>query len=181
MKLRGRAGFRDDGGTTLVPPWFPTIFLVSAVVLVPWTALVIASLPDHYKANHWSMAWTGFDIGLGLALAATAVAVLRRSTFAELAATVSGTLLVCDAWFDVMTSRGTKDVAQAVASALLVELPLAGLCFWVARNIARALEVVRPFLLEAGFRVEGRKLVPPPTSDDAVPEPVAGVETRSAS
>jgi hypothetical protein len=134
-------------------------------VLIPWTALVIASLPDHYTANHWAIAWTGFDVGLGLALAGTAIAVLRRSAFAELVATVTGTLLVCDAWFDVLTSRGTTDVVQAGLSALFVELPLAGLCFWAARNIAHAMEVVRPYLQAAGFTIEDRKLVAPTPPD----------------
>ena len=131
--LRARAGLSRGGGTTLVPPWFAPVFLLCAAVLIPWTALLFVTLPPHYRAAHWALAWTGFDVGLGLALATTAVAILHRSAFAELAATVTGTLLVCDAWFDVLTSRGTTDVVQAGLSALLIELPLAGLCFWTAR------------------------------------------------
>jgi ATPase subunit of ABC transporter with duplicated ATPase domains len=73
-----------------------------------------------------------------LALAATAVAVARRSPFAEVTAAVTGTLLVCDAWFDVLTSRGMSDVVQAGLEAALVELPIAALCFWMATNLAHA-------------------------------------------
>jgi hypothetical protein len=118
-------------------------------------------LPRHYVANHWQVAWGGFDIGLGLALATTAVLVARRSPYAEVTATITGSLLVCDAWFDVLTSRGVSDVAQAAASAVLIELPLAALCFWMARNLAHAVEIARPFLQAAGFTIAENKLVPP--------------------
>jgi hypothetical protein len=135
--------------------------LVCAVVLIPWTALLFATLPRDYVANHWDLAWGGFDLGLGVALASTAVLVVRRSPYAEVTATITGTLLVCDAWFDVLTSRGVSDIAQATASAVLIELPLAGLCFWMARNVARAVEIARPFLQAAGFTIAECKLVPP--------------------
>lgn len=160
--LRARAGLRLGSGRWLVPPWIAPALLVCAVVLIPWTALLFATLPRHYVANHWRLAWGGFDVGLGVALAATAVMVARRSPFAEVTATITGTLLCCDAWFDVLTSRGASDVAQAVASAVLIELPLAALCFWMARNLARAVEVARPFLRAAGFTVANNRLVAPP-------------------
>jgi hypothetical protein len=127
----------------------------------PTTEIRIATLPSHYVANHWELAWGGFDIALGIALASTAILVARRSPFAEITATITGTLLVCDAWFDVLTSRGTSDISQAVATAFLIELPLAALCFWMARNVAHAVEVARPFLQAEGFTVAANKLVPP--------------------
>jgi hypothetical protein len=160
--LRARAGLRFGRGRWLVPPWIAPALLVCAVVLIPWTALLFATLPRHYVANHWRLAWGGFDVGLGAALAATAVMVARRSAFAEVTATITGTLLCCDAWFDVLTSRGASDIAQAVASAALIELPLAALCFWMARNLARAVEVARPFVRAAGFTVANNRLVAPP-------------------
>lgn len=147
-----------------MPPWIALAFLFCAVVLIPWAALLFLTLPRHYGANHWWLAWGGFDVALGASLAATAVATLRRSPFGEVAAAVTGTLLLCDAWFDVLTSRGTSDVVQAVVSALLIELPLAVVCFWIATNIARAVETARPYLLAAGFTIRDRKLVPPPSS-----------------
>ena len=84
-------------------------------------------------------------------------------------ATVTGTLLCCDAWFDVLTSRGASDVAQAVASAVLVELPIAAVCFWMAGNLAHAVEVARPFLQAAGFTIANNKLVPPSPMSDPGP------------
>jgi len=147
-----------------VPPWIAPAFVLCALILIVWAAFLIFSLPRNYTANHWRVAWGGFDIGLGLALVATAVAVFRRSPFAEVAAAVSGTLLVCDAWFDVLTSHTTGEVVQASLEAALVELPLAALCLWMAANLARAVEVARPFLRTAGFRIEGNRLLPPEDS-----------------
>jgi len=173
-ELRARAGFRLGRGRWLVPPWIAPALLGCAIVLFPWTALLFATLPRHYAANHWKVAWGGFDIGLGLALATTALMVARRSPLAEVTATITGTLLLCDAWFDVLTSRGVSDVTQAAASASFIELPLAALCFWMARNIAHAVEVARPFLQAAGFTIVDNKLVPPD-------EPTKSSELRSAS
>jgi hypothetical protein len=80
-----------------VPPWIAPAFILCAFILIVWAGFLILTLPRNYTANHWHVAWGGFDIGLGVALVATAVAVVRRSPYAEVAAAVSGTLLVCDA------------------------------------------------------------------------------------
>jgi hypothetical protein len=161
LSLRAAAGLRRGDGSALVPPWVAPAFLVCALVLTVWSTLLFATLPRRYGADHWRLAWSGFDVGLAFALAATAISVVRRSPFGEIAAAVTGTLLVCDAWFDILTSHGASDVAQAVAEAALVELPLACLCFWIAHNFARAMETARPYLQEAGFTIRDRKLVPP--------------------
>jgi hypothetical protein len=161
LQLRAPMAFRAGGARWLMPPWIAPAFVLCALVLVPWTGYLFGALPPHYTANHWAIAWGGFDIGLALALASTAILIVRRSPFAEVTATVTGTLLVCDAWFDVLTSRGTSAVVQATVEAVFVELPLAALCFWIARNLAHAIEVARPFLQAAGFTIRGNRLVPP--------------------
>jgi hypothetical protein len=100
LQLRARAGLRKGHGRWLIPPWIAPAFLLCAVVLLSWTAFLFFALPRHYVANQRQLAWGGFDVGLEFALASTAVAVARRSPFAEVTA-VTGTLLVCDAWVDV--------------------------------------------------------------------------------
>ncbi|SRR5258705_4719166 len=164
IRLRARAGLRSGRGRWLVPPWIAPAFLLCAAILLVWAAVLIFTLPPNYTANHWRVAWGGFDIGLGTAMIATAVAIIRRSPFAEIAAAVTGTLLICDAWFDVLTSRTSAELVQAGLEAILIELPLAALCYWMATNLARAVEVARPFLRAAGFRIEGNRLVPPEDS-----------------
>jgi hypothetical protein len=118
----------------------PPLFAAAALALVPWSVLLAISLPCHYSARHWGIAWAGFDAGLGLALSSTAVAALRRAPWLDRAAVAAGTLLVADAWFDVVTSRGAAAVALATTEALAVELPLASLCIWVAHASARPRE-----------------------------------------
>jgi len=164
IQLRAQVALRRGNGRWLIPPWIAPAFLLCAIVLLPWTAVLFLTLPRHYVANHWSLAWGGFDIGLGLALAATAISVARRSPYAEVTAAVTGTLLVCDAWFDVLTSRGTTDVMQAALLAVFIELPIAALCFWMATNIAHAVEIARPYLQRAGFTIAHNRLVPPAES-----------------
>jgi hypothetical protein len=45
-------------------------------------------------------------------------------------------MLIIDAWFDVTTSD-RHDAAMAILLAVLVELPLAGLCGWIALRVQR--------------------------------------------
>ena len=154
---------RSDPGRVpwLIPLWIAGLLAAVGVLLVPWAVYLFVALPPDYTANHWWLAWGGFDVALFLVLLGTALAIVRRSAYAEMAATVAGTLLICDVWFDVLTSHGTRDVVQAVVAALLVEIPLAVLCFWTASNFVRAVETVRPFLRAAGFRMREGRLVPP--------------------
>ena len=53
------------------------------------------------------------------------------------AASSAATLLLCDAWFDVMTSQTSHELGVALVMAVLAEGPLALLCIWVARNSER--------------------------------------------
>ncbi len=153
---------RLDDGARVVPFWVAPAFFIVSVGLVPWIAWLFWSLPDEATAAHWRLAWGGFDIGLSIGLASTAVLVFRRSPLAEVSAAVTGTMLVCDAWFDVLTSRGTTQVVVAAVLAVVAELPLAVFCFWIARSVERVLEDAAPYLLAEGFRIEHRRLVPPP-------------------
>jgi hypothetical protein len=102
-------------------------------------------------AAHWEVAWGGFDVGLAVLLIATAVTLIRRSPTAEIFAAMTAAFLFCDAWFDVLTSRGTTKIAIAIAEALLVELPLAVTCLWIARNVERVVTDVRPLRERAGL------------------------------
>jgi hypothetical protein len=107
------------------------------LVLLPWTVYLALSLPDQFQARHWSAAWVGFDVLLLASLAGAGVAVWRRLQILIPLSLVAGTLLVCDAWFDISLDWGTRDVWGSVASAFLVELPLAFLLFLRARRLFR--------------------------------------------
>ncbi|MGO4752206.1 hypothetical protein AB4212_26960 [Streptomyces sp. 2MCAF27] len=112
-------------------------FGLCVVALVPWTAYLAVSLPDHFEARHWPMVWVGFDVMLLASLAAAGVAVwLRRQALVPLSF-VAATLLVCDAWFDISLSWGKDDVWWSLASAALFELPLAALLIARARRVLK--------------------------------------------
>lgn len=135
-----------------------------ALVLLPWSAFLSATLPSRHVAEHWELAWTGFDLFEAAAIIGTFVAVLRRSPAVTVLATIAGTALLCDAWFDLVTASPGRDVQWALLFAVFAELPLAALCFWIAvdsdralASAARASEAVPPPTASPARRVEGRQ------------------------
>src|SRR5579862_9373938 len=86
------------------PRWVTTLLALAAAGLLPWTLWLTFTLPSRHETEHYDVAWVVFDIGLFCAFAATAWAALRASEWLVPFAAVTGTMLVCDAWFDVVTS-----------------------------------------------------------------------------
>ena len=113
------------------------VFMGSCVVLAAWIAVLMLTLPKHYTADHWRGAWVGFDIALLAAFAGTAWAAWRERQVLIILLTVTGTLLCCDAWFDVILDLGTRNIWMSVASAVFAELPLAFIMFTAARRLVR--------------------------------------------
>jgi hypothetical protein len=138
----------------------------SAAVLVPWTAYLAVTLPPRYVANNWDVTWVGFDVMLLVMMVATAVLGYLRRQLLVLTAFATGVLLVCDAWFDVMTAHG-GDQASSVASALLIELPLAAVLIMGAFQILR-LTAARLWVLDPGAHVWDIRIPLPSEADSAV-------------
>lgn len=122
------------GPTAKHARWLGPIYAVFAVIMIPWTTYLGFVLPDHQLNSHYDVAWAGFDVGLILALAWTAWSALRRSTWLPIAATCSASMLVVDAWFDVVTSMAGSDRWISVLSAVFLELPTAVISAWLARG-----------------------------------------------
>ena len=114
---------------------FVFFLTVCSAALVPWIIFLAFTLPHRYVAGHWTLTWVGFDIALLTGLALTAWFAWRRRQAVVITAFITGTLLTCDAWFDVTTASGRLDAVTAIASALLLELPLAALLFAVASHL----------------------------------------------
>ena len=110
---------------------------VCALLLVPWIVYLAVELPQQSRTAHYDVVWVGFDIAMFAALAGLGWCAWRRSTYTEVMAAVTATMLVTDAWFDVVTANNNVRRMEAFASALLIELPLAALCAWVAQNAER--------------------------------------------
>jgi len=127
--------------------WAAPAFAFCTLVLIPWSVYLYGSLPAHQLSRHYNFAWAGFDILEAIALGATAWFAFRRSHYLAIAASTAATLLVVDAWFDVLTST-RHQVLQSIVLALCVELPLAAVCGWLAYH-AEHLEGERIDLLLA--------------------------------
>jgi hypothetical protein len=135
-ELQPRLARRSVAVTERARRWFVIVVGVASVLMIPWVITLAVRLPPRYLAGHWRATWVGFDVALMVTLACTAWAALRRRQVVVLAALVSGTLLACDAWFDIMTASG-PDRWVSLATAVLVELPLAGWLFFVSHHLVR--------------------------------------------
>ena len=108
------------------------------VILAGWIVVLAATLPRHFDAHHWRAVWVNFDVLLFAAFAGTAWAIWRERQVLILLLAGIGTMLCCDAWFDVGTSLATSGVWISLLTAVLAELPLAFLAFAGARRLLRA-------------------------------------------
>jgi hypothetical protein len=134
------------------PGWVAPVYLTLTVLLIPWIIYLGFAPPAQLGAEGWRAAWVGFDIMEAVALAATAWLAYRRSTWIDMAATATAVLLIVDAWFDIMTSEGGWSLTRAVVAALTLELPLAALSLWIARNAQVVNEIVTRWLIERSSR-----------------------------
>jgi hypothetical protein len=110
--------------------WLPVALAIAPLALVPSLVIELVVTPGLQIAQHLRLAWTGLDVFELLAMAYTGRALHRRSATAVVPATVTGTLLLCDAWINVISSAAAAR-SEGIALAF-VEIPVAALSFWVA-------------------------------------------------
>src|SRR3954469_2297723 len=120
-----------------LPRWVTLLLTFVAAALLPWTLWLTFSLPSRHVSQHYDVAWVGFDIALAAAFAATTWAAVKRSAWVVPLAAATGTMLVCDAWFDVVTSGGGSERVEAVLEAVFAELPLAAVCVFIVVDTER--------------------------------------------
>jgi hypothetical protein len=118
--------------------WFVRFLAVCCLGLIPWTIGLAMTLPRHYVVGNWRLAWTGFDVALLGCLSLTAWALWKQRQIVVPASMITGVLLSCDAWFDILTANGHRQLFVSIASALFGELPLALMLFLLS---VRALRV----------------------------------------
>ncbi|HET9171009.1 MAG TPA: hypothetical protein VFN97_16345 [Actinospica sp.] len=133
----------DGGGVRIryaalvarIAPWVGPAFVAMAIVLLPWIVYLRLTLPTQQIASHYRTAWVGFDFILFSQLARTGIYAFRKREREQvrLHAAVCATLLTVDAWFDVTTSP-KSDLPVSIALAVLIELPLAFVCWQLARH-----------------------------------------------
>lgn len=97
---------------------------VAAVLLVPWVFYLALSLPSQHRIRNWDVMWVGFDVLELALLVLTFWLGYRRRLMALLIGFATGVVLLCDAWFDILTSA-PGNLWRAVLAAVLIEIPLA--------------------------------------------------------
>jgi hypothetical protein len=120
-----------------LPHWVAAIYALLAVVLIPWIIYLGITLPVRHVSRHWDISWVGLDVAIVGMLLLNAVFSYKKSKWLVVSTSCTAALLCTDAWFDIMSAHGGAPFRQALASALLVELPLAILTLGIALRIVR--------------------------------------------
>lgn len=125
-----------------------TLMVGGAIGLIPWMIYLAFTLPANYVAHNWPATWVGFDCVLIASMTATAVLGWLRRELVILPGFTTGVLLICDAWFDIMTA-GPGQMWISVLTAVLLNLPLAAIMIIGAVRIIR-LTATRLWFLDPG-------------------------------
>ena len=110
---------------------------IACVVLAAWIVVLLLTLHRSFTATHWRLAWVGFDVVELTGFALTGWSLWRGRQIAIACLLVTGTLLCCDAWFDVILDLRTSGMWLSIASAVFIELPLAFMLLNAARRLIR--------------------------------------------
>src|SRR6185437_17049789 len=78
-----------------------------------------------------------FDLAELFMFAVTGWAAWKRRQILIICLIVLATLLLCDAWFDVVLNTKTAGFLSSLLSALLIEVPIAVMAVFVARRLLR--------------------------------------------
>lgn len=135
-----------------------SLMVGGSIAMVPWLIYLSMTLPEKYVAHNWTATWVGFDLLLVVFMVATAVLGYLRRQLLLLAAFTSGVLLICDAWFDLMTA-GPDDLWLSLVTALGVEVPLAIFMIVGAQRIIR-ITMMRLWRLDPSMRLWHLPLFP---------------------
>jgi hypothetical protein len=129
--------------STVAPARRATILRVGLFVLVAmalflpgWALYLAVVLPREHVSPDWDVLWVGFDLGLACLAAGAFVALRRQSRWTPILAGGLASALVCDAWFDILTSSGA-DRLLALGLALFAELPVAAVAVVVGIRSVR--------------------------------------------
>ena len=114
--------------------------MIFSTSMLAWIIYLRFALPHSYMAQNWRLAWIGFDSFLFISLISTYLSESRKSIKKIPFAITSATLLVIDAWFDVITSRAGGDRDLAILLALTIEIPLAiVLSIYAKKSVEKAI------------------------------------------
>ncbi|MDN3359634.1 hypothetical protein [Actinomadura sp. DC4] len=163
---------RELRPTRVVPRWIGWLVIIVGALMLPWVAGLVFILPTRHEAAHYGASWIGFDLALCGMLIRTGWLAQKGREHIELSAAMTGTLLLVDAWFDVVTADNHKELALALLFAFVGEIPLAAFCLWIAGRV----EFRRQRRAEAMARLmrqwTARRGAVPAQGDDPLEPPV---------
>jgi len=116
--------------------WYRTLPLLAGLLELPWIFVLARHQVPESSAHHLRLLWCGLDLMEVAALIGTGLGVRRHAPWLPTVAATAATLLLCDDWFNTVTSTGWQLVAAAVMG--LIELSLAVLCYRISLRAARA-------------------------------------------
>ncbi len=116
-----------------LPKIMGSLYGVGAVALAIWTIGLAYNLPTRHIVRHWDLAWVGFDVLIASTMLLTGFFAVRRSGYIILSSGALGSLLLTDAWFDILMSRPGVESHRAIFYAVFIELPIAIFSFFIAR------------------------------------------------
>lgn len=112
------------------------LLVLASALMVPWIIYLAIALPGVHEVRDWDVLWTGFD-GIELLLfVGTLWLAWQRRALALLTAFATGVVLLCDAWFDLLTANPGQ-LPQSIAAAVLLEIPMAVLLMSGALRLLR--------------------------------------------
>jgi hypothetical protein len=123
---------KNRGPHDSVPRWFPKVCVAAVIVLIPLFITVASVTPRTEQLHNLRLFWSGLDVFELIGMALTGWCLVRRSPNVAGAATVTGTLLFSDAWFNIITTVGKSHRAALVMA--FVEVPAAIYSFVIARR-----------------------------------------------
>ncbi len=145
------------------------VYTAAAVALMPWIVYLAISLPKRDLDTHYRAAWVGFDLLLVAAIVRTAYLAFRMDPRVQLPATATATLLLVDAWFDVLTAGGRGATLEAILLAAVFEIPAALFTLYLAHRIGRQVFELAHLERLIDDRADRQRAGPQPA--DPLPEP----------
>jgi hypothetical protein len=117
-----------------IPKWAIYLYGFMAVVLIPWILILAEYLPAKHLARNWDPLWVGFDVMELIAIVLSLYFMLRRKVWVIMSASALATLLIVDAWFDILTSKPGQETREALFSGV-IEISLSLLTYRLVFHI----------------------------------------------
>ncbi len=115
-----------------IPHWAAKVYIALSLILLPWSIYLGSSLPRYHLSAHWDVSWTGLDVGIIVVLLLTGLFAYLKSHWIVISSSTVGSLLLVDAWFDVMSERRGLQLHEALFLAFFIEIPLALISYRIA-------------------------------------------------